>query len=129
MDSPIREEEVVSCLEPIPRVVNTIEEKDGGDRAPEGPGEGGETIKENDTNRSPDKSRDVIDDLHVDHRSTSLLPVVNILQGKTTNDGAGDQAKKVADSLPDVKTDEEPCPEDNRIEEEPDISTYRHASG
>ena len=30
---------------------------------------------------------------------------------------------------PDVKTDEEPCSEDDRIEEEPDVSTYRHKSG
>ena len=29
---------------------------------------------------------------------------------------------------PDVKTDEEPCPEDDRIEEKPDVSTYRHES-
>ena len=63
-----------------------IEEKGGSDRAPEGPGEGGETIKERCTNGYHDGSRDVSDDLHVDHRSTSVLPVVNIPQEQTTND-------------------------------------------
>ena len=44
-DSPIRDEEVVPRLAPLPRVMNTIEEKGGGDRAPERSGEGGEVIK------------------------------------------------------------------------------------
>ena len=65
----------------------------------------------------------------MDHRATSVLPVANIIQERTTNDGAGDQSKKEADPSPDVKIDEEPYPEDKRIEEEPDVSTYRHESG
>ena len=40
-DSPTREEEVVPRLEPMPRVVCTIEDKGGGYRAPEGPREEG----------------------------------------------------------------------------------------
>ena len=51
-----------------------------------------------------------------------------MVQEQTTSDGAGDQSKKETDPSPDVKTDEEPFPEDNRIEEEPDVSTYRHES-
>ena len=85
--SPIREVEVVSCLEPLPRFVYTIEEKGGGDRAPERPGIGGIFFKEMGTNRPHDRSRDVIDDLHMDHRAAIVLPAVNILQEQTTNDG------------------------------------------
>ena len=91
--------------------------------------EGGETNKDRDTYRSHDGSRDVIDDLQVDHRLTSVLPVVNMIQEQATNYGAGDQSKKEAGPLPDVKTDEEPCPEDARIEEERYVSIYRHESG
>ena len=36
-------------MDPLPRVVNTTEEKGGGDRAPEGPMEGGETNKDKET--------------------------------------------------------------------------------
>ena len=62
-DSPIRDEEVVPRLEPLPRGVNIVEEKSGGDRAPEGTMEGGETNKDRDIDRTHDGSRDVIDDL------------------------------------------------------------------
>ena len=61
-DSLIRDEEVVPRLTPLPRVVNTVEEKGGGDRAPERPMEGGETNETRDTDRSHDGSRDVIDE-------------------------------------------------------------------
>ena len=44
--SPIRDKDVVPRLDPLPRVFNTIEEKGGGDREPEGPMEGGETNKD-----------------------------------------------------------------------------------
>ena len=63
-------------MEPLPRVVNTIEEKAKGDRVREGPIEGGETIKDMDTDRSDDGMSDVINDLQVDHRSASVLPVI-----------------------------------------------------
>ena len=89
---------------------------------------GGETNKDRDTDRSHDGSRDVNDERQVDHRSTSVLPVVHMIQEQTTNDGAGDQSKKEAIPSLDLKTDEEPCPEDDRIEEEPDVSTYCHES-
>ena len=78
-DSPIRDEEVVPLLSPLPRVVNTIEENGGGDRAPEGPMAGGKTNNDRDTDRSHDGSRDVIDDLQKDHGSTIVLPVVNMI--------------------------------------------------
>ena len=52
-----------------------------------------------------------------------------MFQEQTTNNEAGALSEKVSVPSPDVKTDEEPCPEDNRIEEEPDVSTYRHESG
>ena len=91
--------------------------------------EGGETNKDRDTYRSHDGSRDVIDDLQVDDRSTRVLPVVNMIQEQTASDGAGDQSKKDAGPSSDVKTDNEPGPEDDRIEEEPDVSTHRHESG
>ena len=86
-------------------------------------------IRRGNTDRSHDELRDVIDDLQVDHRSTSVLPVVHILHEQTTSDVAGDQSKKEADPSPDVKTDEEPCLEDDQIEKEPYVSTYRHESG
>ena len=71
----------------------------------------------------------MIDDLQVEHQSTSVLPVVYMIQEQTTNEGAGDQSKKEADPSSYVKTDEEPCPEDNRMGEETDFCTYRHESG
>ena len=45
-DRPTRDEEVVPRLAPLPRVANTIEEKVGEDRAPEGSMEGGESNKD-----------------------------------------------------------------------------------
>ena len=92
----------------------------GSDRASEGPMIGGKTNEDRDTDRSHDGLRHVINDLYVDHRSTSVLLVVKMIQEQTTNDRAGNQLKKEAGASPDVKTDEEPCPEDDRIEEEPD---------
>ena len=71
----------------------------------------------------------MIDELQVDHRSTSVLPVVNMIHEPTTSDVTGDQSRKEVVSSPDVKTDEEPCTEDDLIEGEPDVSTYRHESG
>ena len=41
--------------------------------------EEGETNKDRDTDRSHDGSRDVIDELEVDHRSTIVLPVVHMI--------------------------------------------------
>ena len=76
-----------------------------------------------------DGSRDVIDELQVYHRSTSVLPVVNMIHEPTTSDVTGDQSRREAGSSPDVKTDEEPCPEDDLIKGDPDVSTYRHESG
>ena len=55
----------------------------------------------------------MIDDLQVDHRSTRVLPVVNMIQEQTTNDGAGDPSNKAGDPSPNVNTDEEPSPEDD----------------
>ena len=52
-----------------------------------------------------------------------------MIQEQKTNDGAGDQSKKEAGPSPDVKVDEEPCPEDDRIAGELDFSTFRHESG
>ena len=46
------------------------------------------TIKEKGTNRQHDRSYDVIDDLHVDHRATIVLPAANILKEQMMNDGA-----------------------------------------
>ena len=79
MDGPIRDEKVVPRVEPLPRVVHTIEEKGESDRVPEVPMAGRETNKGRNTDRSHGGSRDVIDDLQVDYRSTSLLPVVNMI--------------------------------------------------
>ena len=45
------------------------------------------------------------------------------------NDGANIQLKDETYPSPEVKTDEDTCLEDDRIEEEPDVSTYRHESG
>ena len=128
-DSTIRDEAVISLLSPLRRVVNTIEEKRGGDRAPEEPMKGGGTNKDRDTDRLHYGWHDVIGDLQVDHRSTSVLPRGNTIQDQTTNDRAVDQSQKEAGLSPDVKTEEEPCPENDRIEEELDVSTYRHESG
>ena len=50
-ESPIRDEDVVPQVMPLPRVDNTIEEKGIGDREPEGLMKGGETNRERDTNR------------------------------------------------------------------------------
>ena len=75
----MRQEEIVPRVEPLPHVVNTIEEKGGGDRVPEKPMKGGETTKDRDTDHSHDGSHDMIDDLQVYHRSTSVLPVVNMI--------------------------------------------------
>ena len=66
-DIPIRNVKVDSHVDPLPCVVGMIEEKIGGDRAPEGPMEGGETNKDVNTDRSQDVSRDVNDDLQVTH--------------------------------------------------------------
>ena len=99
--------------EPLPCFVYTIEEKGGVDRAPQGPMKGDETNKDRDNDRPHDGSRDVIDDLQVDHRSTRVLPVVNMIQEQTTNDGAGDPSNKAGDPSPNVNTDEEPSPEDD----------------
>ena len=52
-----------------------------------------------------------------------------MIHEQTTNDGTDDQSRKEAGPSPDVTTDEEPCPEDYQIEEEPDVSTYHHESG
>ena len=128
-DSPIQEEEVVPRLEPTLRLVNTIKQKSGDDRAPEGPSEGSKTIKERDNNRWHDGSRDVIDDLHVDHRSTSVLPLVNILQEQKTNDGAYNQLKDETEQSPEIKNYEDTCLEEDRIDEDPDVSTYSHEIG
>ena len=76
-DRLIRDEEVVPRLTLLPRV--TIEEKGGDDRAPEGPMAVGETNKDRDTDRSHDGSRDVNYELQVDHRSTSVLPVLHMI--------------------------------------------------
>ena len=65
--SPIRDEEVVPRVKPLPRVINTIEEKGGSDRVPEGSIEGGEMNENRNTDRLHDGSRDVIDDQQVDN--------------------------------------------------------------
>ena len=126
MNIPISDDEAVPRVESLPRVVNTIEEKVGGDQVPDGTVEGGETNNERNTDRSHDGSRDAIDNLQVDHQATSVLPVVNMIQEETTSKIAGDQSKKEDVPLSDVKTDELPCTEDDRDEEELDFSTYRH---
>ena len=114
-------------MDPL-RVVNMIEEKGGGDLASEKPMEGGETNKERDTDRSHNGSRPVIDDLQVDHRSTSVLPVVNTIQEQVTSDGESDRSKNEAGRLPEVTTQDKTCPAYDRTEEEPNVSTYRHES-
>ena len=101
--------------EPLPCFVYTIEEKGGVDRAPQGPMKGDETNEDRDNDKPHDGSRDVIDDLQVDHQSARVLPVVYMTQEQTTNDGAGDPSKKEADPSPNVKADEEPSPEYDRI--------------
>ena len=45
------------------------------------------------------------------------------------NDEAGDRSKQEARSSPDVRIDEEPCPEEDRIAGELDVYTYRHEYG
>ena len=44
------------------------------------------------------------------------------------NDEAGDRSKQEARSSPDVRIDEEPCPEEDRIAGELDVATYCHES-
>ena len=66
-------------MEPLPHVVNKIEEKGGGDQVPERPMNRGETNKDRYTDHSHDGSRDMIDDLQVDHRSTSERHAYNMI--------------------------------------------------
>ena len=66
-------------MKPLPLVVITIEEKKGVDRAPWGPMEEVEKNTYRDTDLSHDGSSDVIGDLHVDHRPTSVVPVINTI--------------------------------------------------
>ena len=51
------------------------------------------------------------------------------MEDVATNDGAGDQSKKEAGSLPGVTIDKEPGPDNDRIAGELDVATYRHESG
>ena len=53
---------------------------------------------------------------------------MNFLKEKATSDGAANQLKDETNSSPEVNTDEETRPEDDRIVVEPDVSTYRHES-
>ena len=89
-NNPNRGEEVVPCVEPLPLVVNTIEEKGGSVRAPGKPMEDVATNKDRDSDRSHDGSHDAIDDRQVDYRPTSVMTVVHTIHERTTNDGAGD---------------------------------------
>ena len=88
-DSPTRREEGVPCVEPLPRVFNTIEQKGGSVRAPGGPMEDVAKTKYRNTDRSHDVLHDAIDDQQLDHRPTSVMPVVLTIHERTTNDGAG----------------------------------------
>ena len=78
-DSPIRQEEIVPRVEPLQHDINKIEEKGGGDQVPERPMNRGETNKDRYTDHSHDGSRDMIDDLQVDHRSTSERHAYNMI--------------------------------------------------
>ena len=91
-DSPTQREKVVFCVDPLPLVVNTIDENGGSVRAPGRPMKDVATNKDKDFNRSHDGSHDAIDDLQVDHRPTSVMLVVHSIHERTTNDGAGDQS-------------------------------------
>ena len=128
-DSPTRREEVVPCLEPLPLVVNSIEEKGESVRAPGGSMEDVATNKDRDSDRSHDGSHDEIDDRQVNYRPTSVMPVVHTIHERATNDGAGNQSKKEAEPSPDVTIDEEPGPDNDRIVGKLDVATYRHESG
>ena len=129
MEIPMRQEEIVPRVEPLPHVVNTIEKKGGGNRAPERPMKGGETNKDRNTDRLHDGSHDTTDDRHVNYRPTSAMPVVHKIHERTTNDGAGDHSKKEAGSSPGVMIDEELGPYNDRIAGELDVATYRHEVG
>ena len=128
-DSPIRDEKVVPRVDPLPRVVNTIEEKGGSVQAPGRPMKDVATNKDKYFDRSHDGSHDAIDDLQVDHRPTSVMPVIHTIHERTTNDGAGDQSKKETGSSPGVTIDDEPGPDNDRIAGELDVYTYRHEYG
>ena len=52
-----------------------------------------------------------------------------MIQEKTTDDVADDQLKDETEPSPEVKIDEEKCPEYDRIEEDPDVSIYCHEIG
>ena len=66
------------------------------------------TNKERDSDRSHDGSHDTIDYRQVNHRPTSVMPVVHTIYERTKNDGAGDQSNKEVGSSPGVTIDEEP---------------------
>ena len=85
--------------------------------------------KDRNTDRSHDEFQDAIDERQVDHRSTSVMPVVPTIYERTTNDGAGNQSKKEAEPSLDVTINEEPDPDNDRIAGELDVATYRHESG
>ena len=89
-DIPTRSEEFVPCVEPLPLVVNIIEEKGRSVRVPKEPIEDVATNKDRDFDRSHDGSHDAIDDRQVDYRPTSVMTVVHTIHERTTNDGAGD---------------------------------------
>uniref|UniRef100_A0AAV1V617 Uncharacterized protein n=1 Tax=Peronospora matthiolae TaxID=2874970 RepID=A0AAV1V617_9STRA len=91
--SPIVDEGVIQRVEPLPRVVNTIEEKGGSVRTPEGPMADVSTKKDGDSDRSHNGSHDTTDDRQVDHRSTSVRPAVHTIHELTTNEGEGDQSR------------------------------------
>lgn len=78
---------VVPLLEPLPRVLIRSRRRTEAIEYPRGQVEE-KTIKEKGTNRQHDRSYDVIDDLHVDHRATIVLPAANILKEQMMNDGA-----------------------------------------
>ena len=126
--SPVRGEEVVPRVRLLSRFGITIEEKKGDKRAPGGPMEDIETNTNRDTDLSHDGSRDVIGDLHVDHRLSTVVPEFTI-QERTKNKGAGKQSRKEARPSPDVTIDKKSCPENGRIAGELDVTPYRHKSG
>ena len=76
---------------------------------------GGETNKDRDTDQSHDGSRDLIDDLQVDHRSTSVLPVVNMIKKHERRGGRSVEERiRISTSY---RIDEELCMGINELRE------------
>uniref|UniRef100_A0AAV1V3K4 Uncharacterized protein n=1 Tax=Peronospora matthiolae TaxID=2874970 RepID=A0AAV1V3K4_9STRA len=65
----------------------------------------------------------------MNHRSTSVRPVVLTVHELTTNECVVDQSRKEAGSSPGVTIEDEPDPSNGRIAREFDVATCSNESG